>query len=534
MVRTQSARRRKQSKRAPKVGTVSKSKESALQNGVMVGGWPKWPWPKTPLPVEIPKETAEILEGNMFLKLRRLGFLASYRNESYALQHSKIAKLTEIKSRVGVPARSLELFSNVCQARTSVADTLYYKNRAHFVEGCFKPKTQQHVALSRQNNYARLHNNIVVNSTPVDFTSYLRSRPIEFDCVHDAPEKKDILEIPLFKKVVTNVAFFNSHDEFKQAVSNLEHLTHRSKAHVFYVFAEFYSQLSLLTQALMNAELYTYYTHLYSSSSIRGQLLLNGTRSALVRKADRAAQLDKDLGSGNAASKFTKYSFGGGEQDLDISALVQLVEVFLAEPYRRDDQETYSVNFQAFEPVCTGFHELAGIPDGEFLYVQDVRSKLLISLRECRKYMLLAEFHDVFGGEFSRQSNTTDSVQRLENLSQTLRNSDKSNEEKADLIYQSILKPAVIELDKKVRHSVTAVGKKLMSQKGWAADETMQLLTAPSENLETSHAASLGSDIFAGLPVNNNYTFSSTPTTSLYAPTSTPMPVSGVNPFAIS
>ena len=333
--------------------------------------------------------------------LRRLGFPLL----NVCKKDSATMRCDAFKSKFTSARR---LFFSSFASTSSVTNSVFIKNKSSDPTDLFPPRSGSLHTGNKDVKHPNIRNRTIKELSPVDFATYL---------MFEADNKTKITSSSLFKQVNSRLPFFKTLEDFTTAFNDLSNLTYIQRSEVFYVFAEFYLRLSQRSHALYQVELDSY-----------GSLLLDGSSDHKRKEAHR--KLKSNLSRGDRTRRIATSSddvssyFGdpltdlidsrnglpvstlrGGAlwsaddgPDIPLTTALQMTEVLLNEPLFSDkDIIDPTINLKqtleidGYDPLLIGSLEALSVSKHKH-YVEDVRKKLLISMRAVRKNLLLHKF----------------------------------------------------------------------------------------------------------------------------------------------
>ena len=407
----------------------------------------------------------------------------------------------------------------------SVLNKLFFENRPYDFKDVIAPEKYRDSSSGLAQNSGRFHilqSDKLRIKAPFDTIKYLRSKSL--DAHSWAGNSKNntaeisILKEPLLLDIIDRTPFFGDLESFSHHVNNLQSLTYIRRSHVFYVLSEFYSQMFYRASCLYNVEIMTYYSELFDTFDIQGKILTDSaSKDKLLRKLKRLVGIREQLSKGNLndsvvralnadSSRYPSSSdlvdkatglpldspllyadsmrqYGGfwpfsktkGAKDPEFPAVkmhgvAELTEILFNEPFfeepkisdpKKTSIEVYLATL--FEPVMTtnlSKHK-KGDSDRQYMFMEDIKCKMLIAMRETRKFMLLDKFYDAVYGE-----HTDDFKSIQEDLHKRTKENDKSKrgtniENKVDELVSQILKRDSDSIDKKVYSNLDLASKNL-------------------------------------------------------------------------
>ena len=446
--------------------------------------------------------TMESVEADAFDELKAWAFAQKYQKSNHF--HTS---LSHLKRQFGDDFVVPKGFKNVLPAGASTADSISVKNKALPSDNCYRTISDKGAA-TRVNVRTLLDNSDIVVKAPINFYSYLTGAPSEFGkCIpltaEDTKSYTNLWDDSFFQTLIVKSPFFKDVEAFKTAVARHTVMIgdYEERAQVYYEIANYYSQMVARAMALYNVELMTYFKVLFEQSSFRGsQFTAKDSKESLLKKVDSLSASAKNLQSGDYLKNIDKafkdvdiskkdvflfpplpmpsYVSTGGfslrrkrEEEakpfLKVAKIAQLLEVFMAEPYLQeetyDDPEKDMANtyrFDFFEPLVTKqVHTDVDAPAGQFGYIEDLRKKFLIALRECRKSMIMHEYFTVMLDP--RHRSDQDELSKLQQLCDTDRS--KSLAWKVNLIFADVVDQIPQKLDESVKANFISASSALKS-----------------------------------------------------------------------
>ncbi len=417
----------------------------------------------------------------------------------------------------------------------SVIGKVYFRNK----ESTWKRLAQANA--SNQKRFSQLDSKQLKPMNPVNISKYLCTQSISdvlFNSNEIPDEKKYIFQDSRLEEVIKRTPFFMSVADFKKAADDIFALRYERIAHVYYILAEYWSEMFYRTSVLYNVELLTYYSELFEGFNIKSKAFLTDDEKVkLQEKLKRLNDIRKQLSKGDAGkhvqnalqgnsdhsslgstliddhtglpldSPLLYYNsdpykrYGGApwplnqvfEKDAEIKELkttevAQILQLLLAEPILLNQIHPEIPNkvepdvflLQSYEPVCTATTDEA--QNQYDIYLDDIRCKLLAALRETRKYMVLANFL-----RSTEATGDDDLVEKIDSIIAKRREGIPNGEEmklkvedRADLLFQKAVLPTINDLNNKVTDNFKASIKHFSDKK-----TTADRYSSPSELLLT-------------------------------------------------
>lgn len=297
------------------------------------------------------------------------------------------------------------LFFSSFASTSSVTNSVFIKNKSRDPTYLFPPKQINHSNL----RFPNIKSKALKDLSSVDFATYL---------FLEADNKTKVTGNAIFQQVNKRLPFFKGTEEFTTAVNELSNLSYIHRAEVFYVFAEYYLQLKQRSQALYQVELDSYGSILLDSSKDHKRsetyrkIRYNLTKGDRTRRIAAASNESSMYLLSDPVSNFIDSSHGlpvsameGGTlwysdngPNIPLNTTLQMTEILLNEPLFSDKDiiDTsvdlkQTLDIDGFDPLLLG--TLEGLSaDRHKHYVEDVRKKLHIALREVRKNVLLHKY----------------------------------------------------------------------------------------------------------------------------------------------
>lgn len=321
----------------------------------------------------------------------------------------------------------------------------------------------------------------------------------------------------LLRGIVDSTPFFDSLDDFLTRFAARQSLPYMQRAQLYYILAEYNSQLYFRAVGLYNVELMSLFTEIFDDTGLQGSTVSDPSRSGrYASKLDQVNRTKKKLkegdtgvpGMGTSPSGWGSSALidattglsldspilqaahkGGGKEgpSLQAAATARLVELFLAEPIFKGTGTYGPVNdefdLKIHEPLTTTNMRRTGSGTTNPIYVDDIRSKFLLAMRETRKNLILARYVKNLvqgkGGVALLQKLQGDvDAQRAGQV-------EKGMEE----VYAGIVKPLVKDLDDRVYSNVASASERMLRVKGSYTSPISPLLN-PSFTLSTVLAPS--------------------------------------------
>ena len=368
-----------------------------------------------------------------------------------------------------------------------VADKLYFRNKGRDTAVCYTSKLNLRSAAAMKNHFKYLNNNELSQNPVNSFLDYLLSRPGDFDTCVLATDSKWLFEDTLMIEIIEKSLLFRGVDDFKKSISEFEGLGYDRRAHIYCLLADFFTQKYVRSTALFNAETTTYYRHLMDDYGIKGkQLTDNDTKNAVIRKLDRFASTMRDAEDGGVARRvdnalrntpgtsssvptFTSLPpkmYGGAaapaataSTDLKFLDFVHITELFLNEQTvasaKALDPTRRAFQFKMYEPLSVG--SLGNTTNNELLFTEDLHCKMLVSIRQCRKYVILHEYYKIMVDH-------SYSFSDLENMQ--VRYDNRPDDEKVEAIFDRLVSTVVADIDTKVVRNFDSVSAALRGKPG--------------------------------------------------------------------
>ncbi len=393
--------------------------------------------------------------------LRRLGFplLNVCKKDPAAM------RCDAFKSKITSARR---LFFSSFTSTSSVTSSVFSKNKSVDPTDLYPPK-RDNPQTTKDLKFPNVRSKTIKDLAPIDFASYL---------MFEADNKTKVTSSSLFKQVNSRLPYFKTTDEFTTAFNELANLTYIQRSEVFYVFAEFYLRLSQRSHALYQVELDSY-----------GSLILDG--SADQKRKDAHRKLKNNLSKGDRTRRIATGTddnssylvsdpltdFISSQNGLPITALrggalwssddgpnipmttaLQMAEILLNEPLFSDKDVNnptielkQTLEIDGYDPLLLGSLDALSVNKHKH-YVEDVRKKLHISLREVRKNLLLHRYKK----QIDTYSVSKD-IGKYENEVLPV-------ESKVSEVLRSVFRPVVAEIDHAVLPNLAEAYKFVFSE----------------------------------------------------------------------
>ena len=350
---------------------------------------------------------------------------------------------------------------------------------------------------------------------PIDLSEFLLCKnKTEIDKIFSEKQSNSILKDSLLNEVIDSTAFFDDIRSFESACKDIETIAYNKRAYVYCILAEYYLQAFYRASSLYNIELMTYYTMLFEKFEKPSLTNVPGIKDKMTKQIRRYNQIKnrlksgtlgidmmigKDYGRSSSAEDLVDqetglplqspllyygkgWPFGSGKNNksnikngdlsqLKIQKIAVMSELLLNEPVIHD-ADPINKNaklkqlylFKDFEPIITGNLECLTdkVQDQSMLYLEDLRSKTLIALRELRKNFLLHEFHEAISPGRSQSSALIDKLQSdLDHRSISSEQHRTKIEFTLDEVFDKVFKPVSDSISEKVCENITIASKKL-------------------------------------------------------------------------
>ena len=288
------------------------------------------------------------------------------------------------------------------------------------------------------------------------------------------------------------------------------------------MLAEYHSQLYFRAVGLYNVELMTLFTEIFDDTGLQGSTISDPSRSGrYASKLDQVNRTKKKLKEGDTGVSGLGASSGGlgtfamtdpitglsldspilkaaqrggvGEsKPLQAAAIARMVEMFMAEPtfkgWSISGSEGDAFNLKMHEPLTTTSMRRTGSTTTTPIYLDDIRSKFLLAMRETRKNLLLARYT-------KRMVQGRESTALMQKLQGDIDAKRVDRIEKGmDEVYSGAVKPLIKELDDRVYNNLAVASEKILRVKDPYRAPISPLLnpsfTLPSAMQQTKSAVS--------------------------------------------
>ncbi|CAK0769232.1 hypothetical protein CVIRNUC_003645 [Coccomyxa viridis] len=326
----------------------------------------------------------------------------------------------------------------------------------------------------------------------------------------------------LLRGIVDRTPFFDGLDDFLSHFAARKTIPYIRRAQLYYVLAEYHSQLYFRAVGLYNVELMTLFTEIFDDTGLQGSTISDPSRSGrYASKLDQVNRTKKKLKEGDTGVSGLGASSGGlgtfamtdpitglsldspilkaaqrggvGEsKPLQAAAIARMVEMFMAEPtfkgWSISGSEGDAFNLKMHEPLTTTSMRRTGSTTTTPIYLDDIRSKFLLAMRETRKNLLLARYT-------KRMVQGRESTALMQKLQGDIDAKRVDRIEKGmDEVYSGAVKPLIKELDDRVYNNLAVASEKILRVKDPYRAPISPLLnpsfTLPSAMQQTKSAVS--------------------------------------------
>ena len=442
--------------------------------------------------------------------LRRLGFplMNVCRKDSVAM------RCDAFKSKFTSARR---LFFSSFASTSSVTSSVFIKNKSSDPTDLFPPRHGSLHTTNKDLKFPNIRNKLIKELSPIDFGTYL---------MFEADNKTKVTSSSLFKQVNSRLPFFKTIEEFTTSFNDLTNLTYIQRSEVFYVFAEYYLRLSQRSHALYQVELDSYGSLLLDGSSDQKRKDAHRKLKTNLTKGDRTRRIatgSDDSSMNFASDPLTDFidsqtglpigTMKGGAlwsaddgPNIPMTTALQMVEILLNEPLFSDKDIInpsidlkQTLEIEGYDPLLVGSLEALSVNKHKH-YVEDVRKKLHISMREVRKNLLLHKYKIRIDSFIASKEITKFDVDKF------------PVESKVSEIMKSIFRPVVAEVDHAVLPNLAEAYKFVFSEtsSSLSLSDFDSLLSRPN---------------YASTPSYSSSSYTSPYTSSQNAPASGNMPV---------
>ena len=394
--------------------------------------------------------------------LRRLGFPLL----NVCKKDSATMRCDAFKSKFTSARR---LFFSSFASTSSVTNSIFVKNKSCDPTELLPPRHSSLHTTNKDVKFPNIRNKTIKELSPVDFATYL---------IFEADNKTKVTSNSLFKQVNSRLPFFKTVDDFTNAFNELTNLTYKQRSEVFFVFAEFYLRLSQRSHALYQVELDSYGSLLLDGSSDQRRKEAQRKLKNNLSKGDRTRRIatgSDDYSTHFASDPLTDFidsrnglpisTLRGGAlwsaddgPDIPLATALQMTEILLNEPLFSDkDIIDPSINLkqtleiEGYDPLLLGSLEALSVNKQKH-YVEDVRKKLNVSMREVRKNLLLHKYKTKIDDYIASKDANKYDAERF------------PVESKVSEILKSVFRPVVADVDHTVLPNLTEAYKFIFSE----------------------------------------------------------------------
>lgn len=431
----------------------------------------------------------------------------------------------------------------------SVTDNVYFHNVINDKEIVYRPRSL------RTSHFDLIQSDKIRLRQPIDFTRFLQLKPLNKETLLTMMSKPSlddtdtIMHDKLFEEIIDRTPFFVDKDDFIRCVAQISSLSYIKRAYVHYIFAEFYGQAFYRAASLYNVEMMTYYATLFAGFEIKIDSALDGTARkkldtkikrlqkirASLKKGDGSKDLVNALGNdGTSASSglvdprtglpldspllyhhgaawpFSKKNKLTDFAKLKFRSVAQMTELLLNEPLieEQDPINNKKLLKQAFlmksyEPILST--DMSGVNndsiDKSLIYIEDVKSKMLIAMREVRKNLLLHAFHSSTNPEDGGDTSLMDRLQKEFDIRAAHADPSRrqaSIEHGFDDMFEHVFKSACDRLNQTVNANIASASKNIQTMK---VSKTSSFLGASDLFLSAADLSPWGSSSRAELSI---------------------------------
>ena len=297
----------------------------------------------------------------------------------------------------------------------------------------------------------------------------------------------------LLRGIVDRTPFFDGLEDFLSHFAARQTIPYIRRAQLYYVLAEYHSQLYFRAVGLYNVELMSLFTEIFDDTGLQGSTVSDPSRSGRsASKLDQVNRTKRRLKDGDTGvsglgampgglgtfavtdpttglsldSPILKAAQTGGVGEgkpLQAAAVARMVEMFMAEPTYKgwsiSGSEADGFNLKMHEPLTTTSMRRTGSTTTTPIYLDDIRSKFLLAMRETRKNLLLARYTK----RLVQGKEATALLQKLQGDIDAKR-VDKI-ERGMDEVYTAIVKPLIKDLDDRVYTNLSVASEKILCVK---------------------------------------------------------------------
>lgn len=398
----------------------------------------------------------------------------------------------------------------------SVTDNVYFHNAINEKEIVYRPKSL------RTSHFDLIQSDKIRLRQPIDFTKFLQLKPLKREALltmlskPSPDDSNSVMRDKLLLDIIDRTPFFLDAEDFSKCVAQINSLSYIKRAYVHYIFAEYYGQVFYRSASLYNVEMMTYYATLFASFEVKVDLTMDAAaKKKLETKIKRLTKIRESLKKGDGSKDivnalandgtsaytglvdpatglplnspllyhragawpFKKKDAPADFSKLKFRSVAQMAELLLNEPLI---EETDPINqkktmkqafmMRAYEPVLST--DMSGVPDDSIdkslIYIEDVKAKMLIAMREVRKNLILHTFHSSTNPEDSGDTQVMERLQkefdiRAANADVTRRQT--SIEHGFDDVFEHVFKPAYDRLNETVNANIAAASKNIQTMK---------------------------------------------------------------------
>jgi hypothetical protein len=426
-------------------------------------------WKKKVIPDEIMTEerAVERLHGLAFLaKNKRAGGLEQYRALDYARTYGII---------------NVSLFGEA-ESRSNVLASLTSQNTPVKGTDCSEE------AKDAASPYPELRSRKLQGMQARDYGMFMMG---EARCQKGAVALTQNTD--LLRGIVDRTPFFDGLEDFLSHFTARQSIPYMQRAQLYYVMAEYHSQLYFRAVGLYNVELMSLFTEIFDDTGLRGSTISDPSRSGrYTSKLDQVNRTKKKLKEGDTGvsglgaspggfgtsvlidpatglsldSPILKAAQRGGAiegKPLQAVAMARMVELFMVEPTFKgmsaSGPTSDVIDLKMHEPLTTTSMRRTSSSSTSPIYVDDIRSKFLLAMRETRKNLILARYTK----RLVQGKETAALMQKLQGDIDANRvdKIEKGMEE----VYAGVVKPLVKELDDRVNNNLAAASERMLRMK---------------------------------------------------------------------
>lgn len=297
----------------------------------------------------------------------------------------------------------------------------------------------------------------------------------------------------LLRGIVDRTPFFDSLEDFLSHFTSRQTIPYMQRAQLYYIMAEYHSQLYFRAVGLYNVELMSLFTEIFDDTGLQGSTISDSSRSGrYASKLDQVNRTKRKLKEGDTGvpglgaspggfgtsvmidpatglsldSPILKAAQRGGViegKPLQAVAIARMVELFMVEPTFKGTSVSGPtsdvIDLRMHEPLTTTNMGRTGSSSTSAIYVDDIRSKFLLAMRETRKNLILARYTK----KLLQGKEAAAVMQKLQGDIDAKRvdKIEKGMEE----VYTGVVKPMVKALDDRVNNNLTVASERMLRMK---------------------------------------------------------------------